>query len=143
MRILFLAKALGPGEHWITVHPNGQDPGRPLLVQDQSDGSMKVIGGAGGSMNHMRFTPKDKGESTADAVKRRQDEAKAKKKEQTDQDKASGIHADKQAARGELKTKARANRPTPKTAALRPARLTISRKKSRAYLTRRRSCQCS
>lgn len=46
-------------EHWITVHPHGdEEKGQPVLVRGNSDGTMTVIGGAGGSMNYMRLDPK-------------------------------------------------------------------------------------
>jgi hypothetical protein len=46
-------------EHWITVHPNGPDEkGIPVLVREMGDGSMMVIGGAGGNLNHLRLDPK-------------------------------------------------------------------------------------
>ncbi|MBE7619573.1 hypothetical protein GL297_08015 [Komagataeibacter sp. FXV2] len=52
-----LLKALAPGERWLTVHPNGRDDkGVHVLVQVQKDGSAKVIGGAGGALNHLRLT---------------------------------------------------------------------------------------
>lgn len=46
------------GLKWVTVHPNGAEPGRPVLVQDLGD-EYVVVGGAGGSMNFTRFK-KDK-----------------------------------------------------------------------------------
>jgi hypothetical protein len=46
-------------EHWITVHPNGEnEKGIPVLVREMGDGSMMVIGGAGGNLNHLRLDPK-------------------------------------------------------------------------------------
>ena len=46
-------------EHWITVHPNGDEgKGQPVLVRNNSDGSMSVIGGAGGSLNYLRLDRK-------------------------------------------------------------------------------------
>lgn len=45
-------------EHWITVHPNGADePGQPVLVRNNADGTMSVIGGAGGHLNYLRLDP--------------------------------------------------------------------------------------
>lgn len=45
-------------EHWITVHPHGDsEPGQPVLVRNNTDGTMTVIGGAGGNLNYMRLDP--------------------------------------------------------------------------------------
>ncbi len=46
-------------EHWITIHPHGDDqPGQPVLVRNNADGTMTVIGGAGGNLNYLRLDPK-------------------------------------------------------------------------------------
>jgi hypothetical protein len=51
-----LAKALAAGERWITVHPNGPGTdGQPVLIRQMPDGAAKVIGGAGGRLNHLRL----------------------------------------------------------------------------------------
>lgn len=48
--------ALKAGERWITVHPNGDDEkGVPILIRDEGDGVARVIGGAGGKMNHLKL----------------------------------------------------------------------------------------
>jgi len=48
---------LGTGEHWITVHPNGDDEeGHPVLIKENPDGTHTVIGGAGGALNGLRLT---------------------------------------------------------------------------------------
>jgi hypothetical protein len=47
----------GDAEHWITVHPNGEEPGRPLLIEG-SGGSYTVKGGAGGKLNGTKVSPK-------------------------------------------------------------------------------------
>jgi hypothetical protein len=45
-------------EHWITIHPHGDsEPGQPVLVRNGADGTMTVIGGAGGNLNMMRLDP--------------------------------------------------------------------------------------
>jgi hypothetical protein len=60
-------------EHWITVHPHGPDePGQPVLVRNNSDGSMTVIGGAGGSLNYLRL---DKGRRIDDKKGRERGES--------------------------------------------------------------------
>ncbi len=52
-----LAKGIPAGARWITVHPNGPaEKGQPILIQPAGDGAFKVIGGAGGSLNHLRMT---------------------------------------------------------------------------------------
>lgn len=64
------AKVEAGREHWITVHPNGPDTkGRPVLVRDMKDGSMMVIGGAGGSgtLNFLRLQPRPKTAPKAEA----------------------------------------------------------------------------
>jgi hypothetical protein len=64
-------------EHWITVHPHGdEEKGQPVLVRNNTDGTMTVIGGAGGSMNYMRLDPKRR--ITGDDTKARDKEAGAK-----------------------------------------------------------------
>lgn len=45
-------------EHWITIHPHGdEEKGQPVLVRNGADGTMTVIGGAGGNLNMMRLDP--------------------------------------------------------------------------------------
>jgi hypothetical protein len=45
-------------EHWITIHPHGdEEKGQPVLVRNNGDGTMTVIGGAGGNLNMMRLDP--------------------------------------------------------------------------------------
>lgn len=100
--LLIKAASIPEGAHWITVHPNGAGTGQPVLIQPQSDGSAKVIGGAGGSLNHLRLRgvkskDKYKEEATAKA-----DETRQKKKEQTAADKASGVHEAKQLAKQQV-----------------------------------------
>lgn len=63
--------AAGAGvEHWITIHPNGDEAkGQPVLVRNNSDGTMSVIGGAGGNLNYLRLDPSrrvDKPKATGD-----------------------------------------------------------------------------
>lgn len=48
--------ALKAGERWITVRPNGPDTkGVPVLIRPMPDGSHKIVGGAGGKLNHLRL----------------------------------------------------------------------------------------
>jgi hypothetical protein len=101
--VLLLKSAIPDGAHWITVHPNGPgSKGQPLLIQPQSDGSARVVGGAGGSLNYLKLRGVKshsgyKNEAIASAAKRR-----AQKKEQTAADKESGIHGAKQEARKQI-----------------------------------------
>jgi len=55
---LSAALAQDDGEHWITVHPNGEEPGHPLLVKNAGGGNYTVIGGAGGKLNGRTLSPK-------------------------------------------------------------------------------------
>lgn len=51
------AMALKTGQHWITVHPNGnEEHGVPILIQDHPDGTASVVGGAGGKLNYLKLT---------------------------------------------------------------------------------------
>lgn len=95
-----LAKALGAGERWITVHPHGpSEKGTPILIQEQKDGSAKVIGGAGGKLNHLRLTGvKGKGEY-AETLKARAEQRKEAAKRQVARDKEMGLHESKAAAK--------------------------------------------
>lgn len=110
MNKVILAKAdqVPDGAHWITVHPNGNGKGQAVLIQPQSDGSARVIGGAGGSLNYLKLrNVKSKSEYAAEASKK-QAESKAKRKGQTEADKAAGTHQAKQLARADIKEKKRA-----------------------------------
>ena len=105
VRLLLLkSTSIPPGAHWISVHPNG--PGgkaQPILIEPQPDGSAKVIGGAGGSLNHLRLrgvkSVSEYKQEAGEKAKVRQDAKKA----QTKADKASGVHEAKQAARQAIK----------------------------------------
>ena len=100
-----LLKALGAGERWITVHPNGRDEkGVPVLVRETANNSgvYHVIGGAGGKLNHLRLKGvKDPGAYHQEVAERRKAKALAKK-ERTKRDKEQGIHEAKQAERGRV-----------------------------------------
>lgn len=106
--VLFL-KALQPGERWITVHPNGADAkGQPVLVQPQKDGSMKVVGGAGGSLNHLRLTGVRPQGEYKEAISER---AKAKREAASAQkarDKELGLTASKADAHAKISEQKRA-----------------------------------
>lgn len=103
-----MLKALESGERWVTVHPHGPgSKGQPVLLQPQKDGSYKVIGGAGGSLNHLRMTGiKPQGEY-ADTLRERATERRAAKKRQRDRDKAMGLHQAKAEAHKKVAAKTR------------------------------------
>lgn len=49
-------KAIPAGARWITVHPNGPgSKGQAILIEPAGDGTHRVIGGAGGKLNHLRL----------------------------------------------------------------------------------------
>ena len=50
------------GAHWITVHGSPSAKGSPILVMPHEDGSMRVIGGAGGALNHLKLRSVKTGE---------------------------------------------------------------------------------
>lgn len=107
-RLLIKADAIPADAHWITVRPNGTGKGQPVLIQPQQDGSAKVIGGAGGSLNHLRLRGvKSHSDYKAEAKAGAADRAKAKKA-QIEADKASGVHEAKNAAREEIQEKKKA-----------------------------------
>lgn len=91
------------GAHWITVRPGGTGKGQPILVMPQSDGSMRVIGGAGGALNHLKLRSVKQGQSLKDAARQRQQERQEARKKQIEADKAAGIHEQKQAAKSALR----------------------------------------
>lgn len=55
------------GAHWITVNSHGAGKGSPILVMPHEDGSMRVIGGAGGALNHLKLHSVKTGESYKDS----------------------------------------------------------------------------
>lgn len=95
-------KSLGAGEHWITVRAPGHEKGTPLLIQDHPDGTATVIGGAGGSMNHLKLRGVGKGKDLKSSIKDKHAARQDAKKEQVAADKAAGIHGDKVAARKQI-----------------------------------------
>ncbi len=102
-RFFDIFKALAPGERWITVKPPGHDKGVPVIVKPTSDGAMKVIGGAGGKLSHLRLTGvKSEAEYTHEA---RQKAAlhKDARKRQAERDRKDGLTASKAKAREALK----------------------------------------
>ena len=106
--ILFLKAGIPPGARWISIHPNGPDSkAQPILIQPQPDGSAKVIGGAGGSLNHMRIRAvRSEADYKADAEKQRQAKTEEKKKQRA-VDKAAGILESKKKAHDDVREQER------------------------------------
>lgn len=101
--LLIKADSIPADAHWITVRPNGPgSKGQPVLIQPQADGSARVIGGAGGSLNYLKLRGvKSQSDYKAEAVasaKARREQRKA----QIAADKASGVHGAKQDARQQI-----------------------------------------
>jgi hypothetical protein len=99
---LLLAKAdpIPDDAHWITVHPNGPgSKGQAVLIQPQPDGSARVVGGAGGSLNYLKLRGvKSHSDYKAEAAV----SAKARNEKRSAQiaaDKKAGIFGAKQDAR--------------------------------------------
>jgi hypothetical protein len=88
------------GAHWITVHGS---PGAKGSLMPHEDGSMRVIGGAGGALNHLKLRSVKTGEGYKDSIAAQQKARQEKQKAQTAADKASGIHDGKMAEKGKLK----------------------------------------
>jgi superfamily II DNA or RNA helicase len=98
-----LAKALQAGERWVTVHPHGPDSkGQPILIQEQKDGSAKVIGGAGGKLNHLRLTGIKPQSDYAETLKQRAKERREVAQRQSQRDKALGLQKSKAEAQAKV-----------------------------------------
>lgn len=103
LALLLKSDAIPPGAHWITINSHGAGKGQPVLIQPQADGSAKVIGGAGGSLNHLRLRGvKSHTEYKAEAAKKQAEKKKAKQ-EKVAADKAAGVHVVKKEAHDEIK----------------------------------------
>jgi superfamily II DNA or RNA helicase len=108
-RLLMKSDAIPPGAHWITVHSgSGTGSGQPILIQPQPDGSAKVIGGAGGSMNHLRLRAVKSHSDYKSEASERQAEKNQKKKDQTTADKAAGTFDAKKDAKKDIQSQKRA-----------------------------------
>lgn len=99
------------GARWITVHAPGHEKGQPVLIQETEHGSgvFHVIGGAGGKLNYLKLHGvKDKGAYAQDVRDKQKGKAEAKK-QQTQREKDTGVHAARQSQRrqvGEQRQKA-------------------------------------
>lgn len=50
------ARKLAANERWITIHPHGDDePGQPVLIRMNADGTASIVAGAGGRLNALRL----------------------------------------------------------------------------------------
>lgn len=103
---LLKAEALGAGQRWISVHPNGPgSKGVPVMVQESQRGSgvFHVIGGAGGKLNYLKLRglkPESSyKEHAAEKAKARRDGQKV----QRARDKELGLDKAKGKAREEVK----------------------------------------
>lgn len=106
-RILFIKSSIPPNAHWITVHGTPGAKGQPVLIEPQPDGSAKVIGGAGGALNHLRLrNVKSHSDYKQEAAAKAQ-EKREKRKAQIEEDKQSGVHQAKQQARKDIQEKKR------------------------------------
>lgn len=55
------------GQHWITVHPNGDDEtGHPVLISGSASTGYTIIGGAGGKLNGTSVSPGSMSAARAD-----------------------------------------------------------------------------
>ena len=109
MKYLLLLKAdsIPAGAHWITVHPNPGAKGQPLLIQLQPDGSHRVIGGAGGSLNYLKLRGVKSVSDYKKDAKASADKRKEERKAKMEADKAAGTHEAKVEARKDIKTQKR------------------------------------
>lgn len=108
MPIILLMKAIPAGARWVTIKPNGPDAkGQPILIQPQPDGSAKVIGGAGGKLNHLRLTGVRKEGEYADTLKERAGRRREADKAQRKRDKEAGIYTAKVVAQQRIKEQVR------------------------------------
>lgn len=91
--VLLLKSSIPAGERWITIRPHGDgSKGQPVLIQPQPDGSAKVIGGAGGALNHLRLHGVKKEGSYADTLRERAAKRREAAAEQRKADKESGLY---------------------------------------------------
>lgn len=91
--VLFLkAAALPPGARWITVHPHGREnKGQHVLVEPTDDGGMKVIGGAGGALNHLKLKGvQSEDDYSRESAEREAAQREAKKRQRT-RDREAGL----------------------------------------------------
>ena len=87
---LLKARELKAGQRWITVHPNGPDEkGVPVMIQQEPDGSHRIVAGAGGKLTHLRLHGVKSEEEYADAAS-----GKAKERREKEKDRKAGQSTD-------------------------------------------------
>ncbi len=102
--LLLLKASIPEGARWITVHPNGPgEKGQPVLIQPQEDGSAKVIGGAGGKLNHLRIRAVRSEADYKREAELKRHQAAEERKVQRQKDKEAGLLESKKAAKDEVK----------------------------------------
>ncbi|MEY8688461.1 MAG: helicase-related protein [Leptothrix sp. (in: b-proteobacteria)] len=106
--VLFLKANIPAGARWVTAHPNGPgEKGQPILIQPQADGSAKVLGGAGGALNHLRIrSVRSEAEYKAESDQKKKAQAEAKK-EQVKADKEAGIYESKKKVQDQIRDQKR------------------------------------
>lgn len=107
---LLLKATMAPGERWITVHPPGHDKGVPILITEHPDGTATVIGGAGGSMNHLKLRGIQPQSDYRQLLAQKSQARREAQKAQVAADKAAGVHEARQAQRGALRAALRQQR---------------------------------
>lgn len=109
MKYLLLLKAdsIPSNARWITVHSSPGAKGQPLLIQPQPDGSHRVIGGAGGSLNYLKLRGVKSVSDYKKDAKSSADKRKEERKAKMEADKAAGTHEAKVEARKDIKTQKR------------------------------------
>ena len=78
------------------MHPNGPaEKGTPILIKIQPDGSAKVLGGAGGKLNHLRLHGVQSEADYRIGAQAKDKAHREKKRQQAAQDKAEGLTQNK------------------------------------------------
>jgi intein/homing endonuclease len=105
LQFLAIFKATPAGARWITVHSHGDkdSKGQPVLIQEEKNGTWRVIGGAGGNLNYLKLrgvkSEKAYKREAAERAKSKREEKKAKRKAE----KEAGVYESKQQARGNIR----------------------------------------
>lgn len=108
--VAYLSKAvaLTSNERWITVHPHGdEEPGVPVLIKENTDGTAHVVGGAGGSLNYLKLTNLKSPEEYKAAKQAQAQQKRAEEKQRQEMMTPDAREAEK-AAKGDIKEKKQA-----------------------------------
>lgn len=101
--LLIKADSIPEGAHWITIRPNGPGTkGQPVLIEPQPDGSARVVGGAGGSLNYLKLRGVKSHSDYKAQAKASADQRRLARQQQIAADKESGVHEAKQQARKDI-----------------------------------------